>query len=255
MAECFPNVKTSKTVTKYNFQTTNISKATDLGANPTKWADVELKGIVFSDGSSGIIGYRPGCSITGRFDASANLKECFCMMYDSNGKNGPNMLGMDIDTYNIRYKGKDFEIGEIRTTTSYSHADCIAAKDAGAPINNCQAEGYLDFWAYAVDTCYKEDKRLPTRQELKEIAKQVYGVDNVNSGAGSTMGVTSLPNGVKDNDLWTQIGGPVSLWSSEQIWENGAWYWVFNTNSTEDSCYASSWAARRKSDVKFFCVD
>ena len=93
LSDCFPSkVITEDKQVKYNVQ--NIRKASDLHKIYTE--DSDVWGVVFADGTSAILAYDSDCYVKDKYDSSADLQKCFVMVYDTNGKNAPNIYGVDV---------------------------------------------------------------------------------------------------------------------------------------------------------------
>lgn len=153
LSECFAEkVITEEKEVKYN--TKQMSTSKDISAGFTEESD--LGGVVFADGTTAIIAHDPDCYIKDKYDSSIDATACIAMIYDINGKNAPNILGVDVHKLNINPFGLSFEI--------------IGDKF----YDNTKAPGTNDYWLGAKQACEKIGGRLPTPEEAEEITAKVY---------------------------------------------------------------------------------
>ncbi len=239
LVSCFPSeVNASKNAILYD--TTQLKTTDNLGATFT----ADLVGMAFGDGTKAIIGYNPTCRIMSTYDVNANVTECLVMIYDVNAKQDPNTIDYDMATINLNNDADDddeIEIGEVFTPRSYTYNECIDAVNKGAPIKACKSDD--DYWAYSVDKCFKQGKRLPTRLELKEIANKLYG--ETVSLSGNTEGLT-----IADNSIWSDLGGANAyFWSADEYGATVSYYRYFSVSST----YGRN-DTRNHSNFKAFCL-
>ncbi len=148
------------------------------------------------------------------------------------------------------YGGSGITITSVFSPTSYTKEQCLKAKDAGAPIPECGSDN--DYWAMAVDKCYNDGHRLPSRKQLKDIAVEMYGGTNVN-----LEGVTdNLPPA--SGEYWEKLGAG-KYWSSDIYTSYPAtysYYRSFSSTSTDGTTGSPAWynAARNNNSIKAFCV-
>ena len=142
-------------------------------------------GFVIADGTTVIMAYNPNCSSVDPFSNAGQNGQlgCMSMLIDVNGKKGPNKTGDDIDLINAVISTCDLKIGD----------KCIAAGNFyPEPINTCVgSENEVwdnrpynttscasNYWAGAKKACSENGMRLPSKQEMADIATYIYNVED-----------------------------------------------------------------------------
>ena len=241
IAECWPvpevnlkdKGKTWKISKTQNAKTLKIPK--DSQPN---YADTV--GIITADGTSLILSYDKKCSFdvnnTGlKFDegsALSNSMSCLAGVFDWNGSSKPNKLGEDILTIGksaglgadcaIEVNGKCFTAPVL--APPLTKAECEAEKDK-LGIKECDYND--DYWAGAVKQCDGVSK-MPTADDLTELAKVVYNTSSINS-SGYTYNLT-LDTSKASSLGFT--GASFFVWSGEEYNSNRAYYRGFYSSST-----------------------
>ena len=205
-------------------EVSTLTTASKLGQKD--W-NTNTMGFVIADGTTVVMAYNPNCSSVDPFseDGQSGQVGCMSMLIDVNGKKGPNRVGDDIQLKNATISTCDMMFGE----------QCIAASDilANTPLNTCNGSDDLkwddrgssnsycsnNYWAGAKKTCADNGMRLPTMQELADVATYIYKQDN--------------PIGAKeDRDNIT----PDASRATELNWStNGCYYWSSEPYSTSDA--------------------
>ncbi len=193
LSECFAEkVITEEKEVKYN--TKQMSTSKDISAGFTEESD--LGGVVFADGTTAIIAHDPDCYIKDKYDSSIDATACIAMIYDVNGKNAPNIMGVDVFELNVNSFGLSFEI----------IGDVVGSSTFGCPDGNC--------WQGAVNYCASQGGNLPSKTQLQEIAEKVYENCTITRNNGedyknydcSSVSLNNIP-------LWRKItGGSSSAW-------------------------------------------
>ena len=101
LKNCFASkIMSDEDLVKY--YTISLKKSDDINANFDTQTD--LVGLVFPDGTTAIIAYNPSpeAKIYNYFDISSDTMKFMAMMYDINGKDGPNIIGEDIYMINTK---------------------------------------------------------------------------------------------------------------------------------------------------------
>ena len=81
-----------------------------------------------------------------------------------------------------------------------------------------------DYWANAAYKCAKEEKRLPSSSELKELADNLYGTDVSN---------TSTVLNINNSAIWNILGGKsIFIWVNSTSSAGTANFRKFYTGST-----------------------
>ena len=140
-------------------------------------------GFVIADGTTVVMAYNPNCSSVDPFSKEGQSGQvgCMSMLIDVNGKKGPNRVGDDIQLKNATISTCDMKFQD----------KCIAASDIYpiTPINTCDGSGNEEwdddrgstnsycannYWAGAKKACADNEMRLPTMQELADVATYIY---------------------------------------------------------------------------------
>ena len=140
------------------------------------------------------------------------------MLIDVNGKKGPNRVGDDIELKNATISTCDMKFQD----------KCIAASDIYPieRINTCEESPYheydersdsqnmycaINYWAGAKKACADNEMRLPTMQELADVATYIYEQENPIGAQESRYDITPDPD--RAAELNWSIGW--YYWSSE----------------------------------------
>ena len=155
----------------------SLTTASKLGQKD--WS-TNTMGFVIADGTTVVMAYNPNCSSVDPFSKEGQSGQvgCMSMLIDVNGKKGPNRVGDDIQLKNATISDCDMKFQD----------KCIAASDISTTaINTCTGSGNESFddrgdhsycatnhWAGAKKACADNDMRLPTMQELADVATYLY---------------------------------------------------------------------------------
>ena len=232
LASCWP---VSEVNLKKDGKTWEISKSKNAGnlkiSNPDGWDDTV--GIVTADGTSMILSYNKNCDFnidtTGlKFDketGKSNTLGCLSGVYDWNGGQNPNKLGIDILTLGQASGLGDscaFELGgtcytAIFTPISIEKSKCESIKSTHG-IQGCFYA--TDYWAGAVKQCGGVSK-MPTLEQLREIADYIY------EGNPTERAISlGLPN---------PLVNPLRLWSGKEDSNDYAFNYIFNSADSGSS--------------------
>ena len=178
-SESFTNAGTDSSLKTY--KVAELTSGKSLEALQLNSGNADTVGIVTGDGTPIILVYGKDCqaldetkqytwsTVDGKPETNATAG-CVSMVFDINGKKGPNKLGTDVRTMNSL-------LGMVNLGTGYpalSQADCEKYQDE-LGIKACRAGGY-DKWAAAVKACHDLGLHLPSMATLAQIATLQYGV-------------------------------------------------------------------------------
>ncbi len=187
-----------------------------------------------------MITYDPDCIVE---QDSDSLYKCLAIIYDINGKKGPNQYLKDIGSINVKLDDSlDFEINEIFSPTPLNCTECENAKLQGAPITSC-CDVDTDYFAGASYECYKEGKRLPNHNELTIIAQKLYKDEISYPGTTSNLKIA-------DENLWTQFNNQNNFYWASEHKANNAEFRSLLLNATSVGIYS-----RDRGAVKAFCIE
>ena len=177
-------------------------------------------GFVIADGTTVVMAYNPNCSSVDPFSSEGQNGQvgCMSMLIDVNGKKGPNRVGDDIELKNAQISTCDMKFQD----------KCIAASDLiSEAISTCTGSGNESFddrgdhiycsnnyWAGAKKACADNDMRLPTMQELADVATYIYKQNNPIGIYQDLSGIT--PDADRVAELNWSTSGRV-YWSSESV--------------------------------------
>ena len=179
-------------------------------------------GFVIADGTTVVMAYNPNCSSVDPFSQEGQSGQvgCMSMMIDVNGKKGPNRVGDDIQLKNATISTCDMKFQD----------KCIAASDfiANSSINTCEGSpdrdyddrdhGYCatNYWAGAKKACADNGMRLPTMQELADVATYIYKQDTPIGWQEDRSGITL------DSERAAELNWSTGFyWSSEPYGSSG----------------------------------
>ena len=235
--------------------TNKLKSSEDLGHKD--W-ETNLIGFVVADGTTGIMAYNPNCESVDPFspDGQNGQVGCMSILLDVNGKDLPNRIGDDIMLSNAVVSTCDIKLGDL----------CLASGDIVnvQPVNTCTVSGDdptsggssgcdRNYWSGAQKTCKELGMRLPSLQELANIATYLYAQDSYPIGANE--GRNATYNTARVNELgWSENGalGAYPYWSNEYSTSaptNAAYMREFNSHYTN-----VSWRNLWDSSVRVRCV-
>ena len=245
--EIFTNANGSKT---YNVAELTTGKS--LEALQFNSGNMDTVGIVTGDGVPIILTYGKECqaldetkqytwsTVDGKPETNATAG-CVSMVFDINGKKGPNKIGTDVRTMNSL-------LGMVKLGTGYpalTQAECLKYKNE-LGINNCYngADGEsnnkqdVDKWGGAVKACQDLGLHLPSTATLAQIATLQYGVpiDTTENVAFNQSKCDTYPSwSCKFTHSTDDYSSPVSnfyglYWSSREGSAAGAYHRHFDTS-------------------------
>ena len=167
----------------------SLTTANSLGQKD--W-NTNTMGFVIADGTTVVMAYNPNCSSVDPFSSEGQNGQvgCMSMLIDVNGKKGPNRVNDDIQLKNATISTCDMKFQD----------KCIAASDfiANSSINTCEGSPdheydersdsenrycATNYWAGAKKACADNGMRLPTLQELADVATYIYKQESNPIGA------------------------------------------------------------------------
>ena len=186
--ESFSNIGTGSSLKTYKVAELTTGKT--LEALQANSGDMDTVGIVTGDGTPIILTYGKECQsldetkqytwsvVDGKPETNATAG-CVSMVFDINGKKGPNKLGTDVRTMNSL-------LGMVFLGSSYpalTQAECTKYKNE-LGITNCYSgwngTDYSkleeDKWGGAVKACHDLGLHLPSMETLAQIATLQFGV-------------------------------------------------------------------------------
>ena len=197
-------------------EVSSLTTASKLGQK--NW-NTNTMGFVIADGTTVVMAYNPNCSSVDPFSKEGQSGQvgCMSMLIDVNGKKGPNRVGDDIQLKNATISDCDMKFQD----------KCIAASDIypTTAINTCIGNGNEEYddsgnhsycatnhWAGAKKACADNEMRLPTMQELADVATYIYKQDNPIGAQEHRYNIT--PDASRATELnWSTNGW--YYWSSE----------------------------------------
>ena len=213
-------------------EVSSLTTASKLGQK--NW-NTNTMGFVIADGTTVVMAYNPNCSSVDPFSSEGQSGQvgCMSMLIDVNGKKGPNRVGDDIQLKNATISTCDMKFGD----------QCIAASDIypTTAINTCVGSPDREYddrgndycatnhWAGAKKACADNDMRLPTGQELADVATYIYKQDNPIGAYEIRSNITPDADLAAELNWSTTNGG---YWSSEPYGSDHAYEWYFNTSHT-----------------------
>ena len=192
-------------------EVSSLTTADSLGQKD--WG-TNTMGFVIADGTTVVMAYNPNCSSVDPFSKEGQSGQvgCMSMLIDVNGKKGPNRVGDDIELKNATISTCDMKFGE----------QCIAASDIYpiTRINTCAGSAdrewddrgmstfdcSYNYWAGAKKACATNGMRLPTMQELADVATYIYKQDNPIGAQENRDNITP------DADRATQLNWSIDAW-------------------------------------------
>ncbi len=207
-------------------EVSSLTTASKLGQK--EW-NTNTMGFVIADGTTVVMAYNPNCNSVDPFSQEGQSGQvgCMSMLIDVNGKKGPNRVGDDIQLKNATISTCDMKFQD----------KCISASDMWptTAINTCEESPYheydersdsentycaTNYWAVAKKACADNEMRLPTMQELADVATYIYKLEE------SPIQWKEYRDSITpDSDRATELN-----WST-----NGRWYW----SSEPDGSYGA----------------
>lgn len=220
LGECFANDGFT-TAQKQYFSFQNLKTTTDLGISA--WG-AQTEAIMLVDGASILLAYNvANCDPEKQFEniiydsnqASSTLS-CLSLVYDINGKSGPNIVPKDIRSVNNSIG--EYKLGNmfIGTPVARSTFCPTCGSSAMAPV----------YYAGALAYCTAQGKHLATTDETLSIKTNLYGdtwASKYTTGSGIWYGITA-----QDKNLVDYLGDKTPFWRSgtTMLW--------FSNNSMRD---------------------
>ena len=225
----------------------------------------DVASFVLGDGTVVIASYKLDCLVDTE-ELDKDFSPCFAGLYDLNGTRKPNKLGKDLLSINsagisvskgpavLATIGGVNLISTAQVPAYVTKAECEQLKADGYPINACKYDN--DYWAGAVKQCKDAGGRLPTEQELADIATALYGGKQGGgsfsaSDSGWINGAGLIGSGEAIPEALSGLGSYwYNLWSSRETSASSANYRGFNSSGTLR--YASG--TRLISNIRAVCV-
>ena len=207
--------------------------------------DTNTVAVQFANGVNGVIAYNPECRQNQFSNDVITVGEtgigttCLAILYDVDGFKNPNTEGKDLKNLNVTSLGGsncaiELSDGTCFTApfypTAVTKAECEQLVADGYPIKECYYDD--DRWAGAVKACKDMGSSLPSREQLDQLARDLYPGTEISTGNGVSSG------GSRDNDLAISmrfITSPSSafwVWSSEEDNMTRAYDRYFGSTST-----------------------
>ena len=223
-------------------EVSSLTTASTLGQKD--WG-TNTMGFVIADGTTVVMAYNPNCSSVDPFSQEGQSGQvgCMSMLIDVNGKKGPNRVGDDIELKNATISTCDMKFQD----------KCIAASDIypTTAINTCDGSGNEEWddrgtdqynycstnhWAGAKKACADNGMRLPTSQELADVATYIYKQEDNPIGAQESR-YDITPDASRATELnWSTTDW--FYWSSEPIGSGYAYSrYFYSSRSTWNGSY------------------
>ena len=233
-------------------EVSSLTTANSLGQKD--WG-TNTMGFVIADGTTVVMAYNPNCSSVDPFSSEGQNGQvgCMSMLIDVNGKKGPNRVGDDIQLKNATISTCDMKFQD----------KCIAASGfiANSSINTCEGSPDHEYdersdsenrfcttnrWAGAKKACAENEMRLPTMQELADVATYIYKQEDNPIGA-----MQDRYSITPDPERTTELNWPISrsYWSSEPYGSGYAYERNFNSS---DSNWSNDYVGRSGSRARCF---
>ena len=218
-----------------------IKNAASLGQDD--W-DTDTVAVQFANGVNAIIAYNPNTTqepFNNQFSATSNS---MAILYDVSGNKNPNTNGKDIGKINVENLAGVTgcmipELADtmcitqiLATRTGYSaltYAECTEAKDKGEiDVQYCYNGN--DYWAGAVKACGGTSK-MPSQDQLTELAKYVYNTDSVNS-RGETTSLAMDTEKASQFLSASRYSDRFFVWAGQEYSQYYAYHRNFNSTGT-----------------------
>ena len=192
--------------------------------------ETNTQGVVFADGTTGILAYDKECKAVDPLSSEGQVGQisCLSLLIDVNGKKGPNKIGYDVMSINASITGCDLKLPTTKL--------CMAASDVRAysyeSINTCDGSEDLkwdtrgsnnsscafNYWAAARKICAELDMRLPSAQELADIATYIYHQEDNPIGAYENRTGIDMDDDVRGASLgWSKTVQTATYWTGESF--------------------------------------
>lgn len=141
------------------------------------------------------------------------------------------------------------EIGELKIISDFRPVDRLNELDEVPKIGN-----RIDYWQTAKMLCEKDGGHLATREELAQLASEIY----VNSSDGSPVKINKYDDtyGLRIKSRYKShpplTFGLSAYWSSEEASANSAYYWYFGISLTSGGDYY--WYTKDNSNYRAICI-
>ena len=223
-------------------EVSSLTTASKLGQK--NW-NTNTMGFVIADGTTVVMAYNPNCSSVDPFSEEGQSGQvgCMSMLIDVNGKKGPNRVGDDIQLKNATISTCDMKFQD----------KCIAASDIypTTRINTCEGSPDHEYdersdsqniycatnhWAGAKKACADNEMRLPTMQELADVATYIYKQEE------SPIQWKETRSGITpDSDRATELNWSISryYWSSEPYGSDFAYLRYFGSSFSNWDYYGA----------------
>ena len=220
--------------------------------------DTNTVAVQFANGVNGVIAYNPDCRQNQFSNDVITVGEngigttCLAILYDVDGFKNPNTEDKDLKNLNVT------SLAGSNCAIELSDGTCFTAPFIPTPhvwnacnpigtstnqddlafmsehnIHYCMTSKYTyDYWAGAVKACKDMGSSLPSREQLDQLARDLYPGTEISTGNGVSSG------GSRDNDLAISmrfITSPSSafwVWSSEEDNMTRAYDRYFGSTST-----------------------
>ena len=252
-------VTTGKDDAPLDIETETLTSASSMGLK--EWqTNTNTMSFVVADGTTVIMAYQPECPYADPIEDTGSQVSCMAYMVDVNGKKGPNRVGKDIElSSGVAFSTCDNPIGDMCFSTDFA---------ANTPIDTCDGTSEYDknytssagsgcstnYWAGAIKACKDKGMELPTREQLAQLASELY----VNSSDGSavTIGATENKSNLKVKEAY-QENPPIKYdgyryWSSEEYAAYRAYLRYFYTSRTSGN--DGRWDGKYYSYNRAICV-
>lgn len=233
--KCFTReIKVPTEVEMLTIETNELKTA----ENFKKEFNTNIIGFVLSNGASMLMAYDPSCEYIDPYNSNADTTKCISMVYDVNGKKGPNEQSKDIFTLGgvqlsvtckKYYEPLDMTLAcedtPYQAINTCDGSDGIKYDDMGSNNSSCNENR----WAGAQKACSEIGMRVPTRNELNAIASYVYNVENMTNQGG---------NFTIDSNRMNELGMQIQqiYWSDQRV-EKG-----MGCSPVNESAYAGFFA-------------
>lgn len=187
LENCYASEIISSGEDNLTLKTKFLSNSQKLGHK--SW-ETNTESFVAADGTTVLIAYNPNCEWIDPISSAAQngRLDCLAMLIDVNGKKGPNSTGADIllsnatiSTCDIKILGTCWAANDFMPTAinTCDGSEDIIYDDRGSTNERCAT----NYWAGAQKQCDELDMRMPTAQELADLATYIYESEDDPIGA------------------------------------------------------------------------
>ena len=208
----------------------SLTTASKLGQKD--W-NTNTMGFVIADGTTVVMAYNPNCNSVDPFSAEGQSGQvgCMSMLIDVNGKKGPNRVGDDIQlknatisTCDMKFQDKCIAASDIYPTTRINTCEGSPDHEYDERSDSQNVFCSINHWAGAKKACADNEMRLPTQQELADVATYIYKQES--NPIGATENRDSI---TPDSDRAAKLN-----WSA-----NGWYYWSSEPHDSRNACSRS----------------